>query len=384
MIRPRLVLAAAMVASAAPPVGAQAVHEPPPRPRLAASADTNDWGAYFDRGVDALQTRSGDYRAAFWWAARLGPDRAEPLFAQWVAIHMSDYHRWLGYLRGEPAILEHPAVRAADSVRLRARYRNPLVGQTLEVLLFDQLPGSWARTDLTDGWLAFARGEHRRAARLLGEGIRADPTRHAFAREARAQVLVALEQYDSALVEMRELRAALERREAQVTYPVYQSRELVDYSIGFLESARGNPAAAREAMERALTENLAFHPAHVFLGDQAFRASDAPRAIYHYEEALVVDSADVVLLHHYAVALMHAGRIAEAVAALRRAVALEPWYAEPWLPLGRALQAQKSLPAARDAYNRYLALARRKDAKGVRDVRARVAAIEAQLAATPR
>ena len=368
-------IAAMLLAMAAPGLDAQAV---PTRPRLDAKADTNDWGAYFDHGVKALRLRTDeDYGAAFYWAARLNPERAEPLFAQWVAFHMRDYDRWLGYLMGKPEILARRDVIAADSLRLRARIRNPFVAQSLEVVLYDQLPGTFARTDLTNGWLAYGKGELRRAARLFADGIARDPSRHAFARDTRAQVLVAMRQYDSALVEMRALRAELERREETSTTLVYQSKEFVDYAIGFLEGVRGNERGAREAMQRALGENLGFHPAHLFLGDEALRASDVATAIYEYEEALAVDSTDAVLHHHYGLALMRVGRLDEAKAALRKAVTLEPFYAAPWLQLARVLDKQRDLAAARAAYRQYVATAPRSEAGRLGDARARLAELDA-------
>ena len=367
-----LLLASGMAVAAA---GAQGV---PVRPRLDAKADTNDWGAYFDHGVQALRLRTGaDPGASFYWAARLNPERAEPLFAQWVAFHLRDFDRWLGYLGEKREVLEHPAVLAADSLRLRARIRNPFVAQSLEVALFTQLPGTFARTDLTNGWLAYGEGDLRRAARLLADGIARDPSRHAFARETRAQVLVAMRRYDSALVEMRTLRAELERRDERRLARVYQSKEFIDYAIGFLEGVRGNDAGAREAMQRALTENLAFHPAHVFLGDEALRGSDAATAIYEYEEALVIDSTDVVVLHHYALALMRTGRLGEAATALRKATALEPFYAAPWLQLGRVLDRRKDVDGARAAYRQYVATAPRSEKERIADARARLAALDA-------
>lgn len=111
-------LAAALLL--AEPLAAQAAAPVPRRPKLAAAADTNDWGQYFDLGVEMINRRNGDFAAAFYWAARLNPERAEPQFARWVAFHRSDYHRWTRYLERDPRVLRDPAVLSADSLRLRA------------------------------------------------------------------------------------------------------------------------------------------------------------------------------------------------------------------------------------------------------------------------
>ncbi len=56
------------------------------RPRLDAKADTNDWEAYYDFGVDNLQRFPSRAYDAFYWAARLAPWSGDPLYAQWVAF----------------------------------------------------------------------------------------------------------------------------------------------------------------------------------------------------------------------------------------------------------------------------------------------------------
>src|SRR5262245_63981256 len=59
----------------------------PKRPSVPRGADPNDWEAYYDLGIELLQNdRGGPAEAAFLWASRLRPDRAEPLYARWIAF----------------------------------------------------------------------------------------------------------------------------------------------------------------------------------------------------------------------------------------------------------------------------------------------------------
>src|ERR1041384_1762718 len=51
----------------------------PHRPALRAAADTNDWEACFDAGVAKLRREPAEAEAAFYWASRPPPPRAEPL-----------------------------------------------------------------------------------------------------------------------------------------------------------------------------------------------------------------------------------------------------------------------------------------------------------------
>src|SRR5574341_2008913 len=102
--RLRAVAIAGLLASAAPPGDAQ---ETFPRPRLRSGADTNDWEVYFDRGVEGLRGRSARHaEPALYWASRLDPTRAEPLFARWVAFWLRDPGRYLRYLQDDPEVLE--------------------------------------------------------------------------------------------------------------------------------------------------------------------------------------------------------------------------------------------------------------------------------------
>lgn len=118
----------------------------PERPELPANADHNDWSAYYDKGVALLRSDPVGSEAAFYWASHIAPDRAEPLFARWVAFHNRDQRRFLAYLDDDRKTLADPDVRAADSLRLRAMIRNPFLHRGLEIALYDQMGGNWGTT----------------------------------------------------------------------------------------------------------------------------------------------------------------------------------------------------------------------------------------------
>jgi predicted Zn-dependent protease len=92
---------------------------------------------------------------------------------------------------------------------------------------------------------------------------------------------------------------------------------------------------------------------------------------------------DPVLRVRFGDALTGAGRAAEAVEHLRRAVALEPAYAAGYESLGRALAASGERAAALDAYAAYLERAPRRDAARIAAVRRRVEALSAPPAVAP-
>src|SRR5713226_9136328 len=58
----------------------------PRRLPLDRGADTNDWRAYYAYGYKQLTIRPSRSDSAFYWASRLAPNRAEPLYGRWLAF----------------------------------------------------------------------------------------------------------------------------------------------------------------------------------------------------------------------------------------------------------------------------------------------------------
>jgi tetratricopeptide (TPR) repeat protein len=330
----------------------------PRRPTLKAPADTNDWVPYFDLGVEQLRRHPLDAAASFYWASRLAPDRAEPLYARWVAFWMRDQDRWIGYLRDQKEVLRLPEVIQADSLRYRAYLLNPFVHQGLSILLYDQLPGRFRTDAATKGWIAYSAGELATAATLLGEAIASDSVKNRWARQMRAGTLVSLGQVDAALAEMQALLRQLRQGDSALVHS-YESRELVLYAIGLLHASRGRIAQAREAYGQALVENLAFTPAHRALAALASHRGDPATAVSELAQAVELDGKDPLLRYEYGDALLASGKAAEAVAQLRQAVQTEPWWADPYYSLGKALEVTGPPDQAVAAYRMFVARAPR-------------------------
>ena len=358
-------------------LGASALYaQEPGRPNLDRSADRNDWTAYFDYGVEMLRTQppgAGAYGtqgrprqplradAAFYWASRLDPSRAEPLLGRWVAFWLQDIGRFEAYLNENPKVLRSPAVLRADSLYRRALERNPFVPQNLRILPYNDLPGRWVADLGTQGWLAYAGGDYPRALERFGRLIARDPDKHVWARYYRALAFMPTRQYDSAGAEMRALIATLRRVDTTgTTSAVYESKELVEYGIGLLAFVQGDNAGAQAAFERALQENLGFGPAHVELGDLALTRRDWATAAREYAAAVELAPTDGWIRSRYGAVLASAGRSAEAVEELRRAIELEPYFADSYLTLGAALGVTGDRPGAIRALEDFLARAPRR------------------------
>jgi len=362
----------------AAPATARGQQQGPNRPRLAASADTNDWEAYFDFGVKELRRRRDLADAAFYWASKLNPERAEPLFARWVAFWLRDFKRWKDYLNGQDEARLAPDVLAADSLPVAAMMRNPFVHQGLAIILYDELPGRWREDNLTAGYIAYAQPNFPRAIEYLGRALRNDQKSRAWIRTTRAQCFVVLQQYDSAAAELAALKAELTARERGTIGAGYQSKEMLAYAAALVHLARGDRASARRSLQEALSENVAFYPAHDLLGQLALSERDTAAALRAHEQASLLAPNDPVMQYHYGTALIAASRADDATVPLRQAIATSPWYAAPRFALATALETLGERGEARATFEDYLALAARSDSASIGIARARIAALAAR------
>jgi len=345
------------------------------RPNLAAHADTNSWEAYFDYGVAHLRDSPRLAEAAFVWAAKIDPTRAEPLFGRWVA-YWRRFPGWFeDYLKDVPAVVESPRIVQVDSLFWRALLRNPFVPRHLAVLLYEQLPGTWGHDRYTTGLLAYSAGRYDQAVANFGGLLRSDSVKHYQVRFDLALCYTATRRFDSAAVQVAALLAEMRRRsEARLTY-FYESRELYQYSLGLLHRALGAIPTARADLGEALVQNLGFYPAHAELGEVALAEGDKPQAVAEYAQAADLGANDGVMHYRYALALHGVGRIADAEVELQRAVTLEPFYAAPYFVLAQVLESRGNIDGAVKSYRQYLERTERGDPQ-IEMTRARIAALE--------
>jgi len=373
----RLLTLAALVLLAAP-LAAQE----PPRPDLPRDADPNDWAAYYDLGVRVMPVSTTRSRAAFYWASRLDPSRAEPLFARWASPFIGNPELLSSYLAGDnPAVWRRPDILSSDSMRMRAYLRNPFVHRGLEILLWDQIPGYFIQTRENAAWIAYNEGKLDAASRGFTRLIDANPARSRRVRYWRALTYVSAAKYDSALVDMKQILSELRAEEEKRLISGYDTKEMVEYGIGMLHEAQGDLAAAREAFWRALVENAAFSPARAELGRLALAEGKADDAVTEYAQAVELAPDDGYLHLQHGQALAAAGKHAEALAAFTRARELEPHYAAVHLHMAVAQERTGAPAEALQSYRRYLSRAPRSEADQIARVESRVRALTATPAA---
>jgi tetratricopeptide (TPR) repeat protein len=355
---------------------AAAAHAQPARPGLPRGADPNDWESYFELGDRMFQRDPRVAVAAFYWASRLDPSRAEPLFARWAAYYGSDEGSWIGYLMEDPEILRRPAVIANDSLLLWAYRRNPFVHRGLEVGLYAMLGNRLRWGGATVAFMNYGEGDFGRAAEQFGRIVRDNPGRNVRFRHWRALSFVGAGQVDSAAAEITELLRVLRATDSERLAYYYESKALYEYALGMLHEAQNRPAEARRAFERALEEDLSMYPARAGLARMSLRERRAAEAVEHLAQAVEIAPDDALMHLEYANALMSANRRDEAITHYQHVIAMEPYYADPYLRLGVALQNAGQREGALAAYRAYLERAPRRQQQEIRRANERITQLQ--------
>lgn len=379
----RLLAAGALAATVCAPLAAQRLGPPVQRPSLPDAADTNDAHAYFNYGLAAFRKKPEDAADAFYWAARINPALGEALYARRAALIMKDRWKLKSVMEGHRRTLESPEMQRIDSLQSRALMLSPFLYRQLDREMFI----SYFRNSVTNNsrspdespeleyeievYLRNA-GEAMRA--YLAYGSRNFPAalKHyanalsqsddkAGVRLSRARIFGLIGQADSAIAQFQLARDEMRRRDSKDIVVFYDSKALIEFSIAVLQEGAGDAAAARESYGRALQEDLAYYPAHMRLGLLALAARDTAAVLSELSLAaqLAPDEPHVRYIHGYG--LIGAKHFEEAAGEFRKSIALEPYYALPYLWLGRVLEQLGKEKEAFDAFQQFLDRASRSD-----------------------
>jgi tetratricopeptide (TPR) repeat protein len=370
-----LALAAAF-AAAAPAVAQDPAL--PERPALPRGADPNDWESYFELGNHVFSRVPRQASAAYYWASRLDPTRAEPLFARWASFFAGYDGLFLHYVTGDNAVHSRPDVLANDSLVMRAYRRNPFVHRGMEVGLYTQIHQRLFWNGELGALMEYGEGDFARAAQRFGR-MRDNPERGTQYRHWRALSLVGAGQADSAIAELTDLLRVLREGDARRLRSFYESKALHEYALGMLHEAANRPDEARRAFERALEEDFSFYPARASLARLSLRERNeaaTAAAVSQLAEAVAIAPEDGVMHYEYANALLASGNAEQAIVQYRRAIELEPYFADPYLRLGLALQGTGQNEAAAWTYRAYLERAPRRQTREIQFAEQRLAQLQ--------
>ncbi len=379
----RLATALVLSLAVAAPAAAQKGGKVPTRPALDAAADTNDATSYYDYGLSQLDRQPARAADAFYWATRLNPASADAFYARRVALLLSRRNTLVRYWTGDRRTVRSREVQQADSLYLRALTINPFFYQKLDGQFFRAVirqiaqeaagpRGNPAALEYaidvylqdapaaTRAWRAYSSGQFDDALRLYGTAIRS-ARRKAPLRVDRGRLFFQLDRPDSALVEFELALEEMRKSDAKDLVFVYESKALLEHSVGMIHHRLGRTDAAREAFGRALQEDLSYAPAHVQLGFIALESRDTTTAVSEFDLAVQIAAEDPVLRYQYGYTLHELGRAKEAEEQLRKAIELEPEFATPYFTLALALAAQGRDAEAGAELRTFLARAPRSD-----------------------
>lgn len=396
-----LTLAAAALAVCAPALAAQRVRDVPARPALYAGADTNSAGAYYLLGVQRLEREPRTAAAAFYWAERLSPGWPDALYGRYIALLMSDPHRLEQYESGRGGIERNPEIMAIDSLYFRAVQRDPFLHRKLEkpyVMMYyrnayaaaierdyggrDDAAAEYLMQLLmrdtdpaTRAWMAYAEGRFPAAIQYYEQVLRHE-RRPARLRLRLGQLHYLSGNYAQAAEHLRAGIEALRQADRRTVVRVYESKAVLEYSLAAALEQAGQPAAAREAYGRALTEDLSFWPGHRRLAQIAVQHGDTATALTELGLAVEIAPREADLHFELGTLLLSARKVTEAAEEMKKAAELDPWFAMPHFYLGAMNDASAVTDDAVAHYRAFVSLAARDDSH-LAQARTRLAALGA-------
>jgi len=389
----------ALLAALVPAAGAQKKVKEPKRPNV--GGDKNDPETYYRWGIQQMDRYPDDAADAFYWSIRLDPGVADYYYARWAALHLMDTDRLVAYYEADTKTLNSPEVRQIDSLRLHAMQLNPYLYRKFERVMIDKMiertvlqhnqgvdqaeladairefhrdagPGLKAMDAYASGNFTFALQEW--AADMPSWKNKAHP------HSERAQIFYLLGGYDSAQAEFTAAMRELQANEKNTLVYIYESKELYEQSLGMIAERQGNMDAAREAYGRALQEDLSYAPAHMALSAIDLAKHDTAGALSEMETASQVAPNDGYIAFFYGRTLLFAAKDAQALEQMKRAAALEPYYAEPHVFLAAIYDNADYKDEAIAEYAKFLSLASQRDGR-VAKVKARLDKMRADSAA---
>lgn len=364
----RIAIALALVISA--PLHSQSdPYKVPKRPKLDADRDTNSATAYFFFGSSSINKFPERAAAAFYWASRLDPSWADPLYGRYVALLLAQPTPVLTeYLTNRRSMRKDKVIQGIDSLKYQAFLANPFVDRRLDGVLLESwleraFNGAYSIHDLRRinpeiaGWVAYTRGRFQESAAEYAEALNRYPGDPGL-NMARALPFVAMGLQDSALGLVRLALDSLRGSPDSKGGAPYESYPYAEYSVGVLFERMQSRDSARAAYERALLDDVTFAPAHRKLALIRLAAGDTAGAISELGSAADL-APNAVTLYELGTLSLTTGRTDTAVVLFKRAAEMEPLFLPPHMTLGLVYERSGFKEEAIKEYSTFVQLAPR-------------------------
>lgn len=342
----------------------------PKRPKLDADRDTNSATAYFFYGSSSISKFPERAAAAFYWASRLDPSWADPIYGRYVALLLAQSTPVLHeYLTNRRSMRKDKVIQAIDSLKYQAFLANPFVDRRLDGVLLENwleraYNGQYTLLDLKRlnpeiaAWVAYTRGRFQESAAYYSEALNRYPGDPGL-NIARALPFVAMGLQDSAVNLVRLALDSLRGSPDAKGGTLYESYPYAEYSVGVLFERMQSRDSARAAFERALIDDVTFAPAHRKLGRIRLATGDTAGALKEFSAAAELSPNDAVALYELGTLTLASGRTDTAVVLLKRASELEPLFLPPHMTLGLVYESAGFKEEAVTEYTTFVRLAPR-------------------------
>lgn len=392
---PRALACAILALTAAAPLAAQRIKLPLSRQELEARAqrDSLDAAAHYNLALAQWNEKKYD-EAERSLRTALG---LEPRFAPaLLAIAYLPYAR-------QPKLWDYEGQdRMPDSVRARleevrrhirhAYVVDPLVSTAIVGAVTPKKSSIWeAYSDAQDYYDTFFQGfddlnngEYPTAFRRFDELV--ELYRDNFSRDlhkapevwvwSRAIAATHLQKYDVALRDFNVLldNSLAEERKDELKHLPMRTNEF-RYLIATVQQRAGNTAEARRLFTEVAANDIGLYMAHVRLADIAEAERSYDEAIAARRRAIEVNPDDPSLLTDLGMTLGKAGRFGAAIATLQQAHEANPRDPRPLFLLGIGHVQMGDAPKAREALERFLAMAPERMERQVIAARQRLASL---------
>jgi tetratricopeptide (TPR) repeat protein len=209
-------------------------------------------------------------------------------------------------------------------------------------------------------WFAYSQTRFPEAVELYAKAITKKPKDYELHAE-RARAFFHMGRFDSTVAEMTLALEGYRKEDEEDLVVLYESKAMYEFSIANAFIQADKLHEAREALGRALAEDLSFYVAHQRLAALSLIAGDTATAVSEYELAVQLNADDAPLRTEYGTVLVRLGKDAEAEPHLLRAIELEPWYARSYAILASAYEGLGKHAEAVAQYTKFMERAPRND-----------------------
>ncbi|HEX7119384.1 MAG TPA: tetratricopeptide repeat protein [Longimicrobiales bacterium] len=355
--------------------------EVPVRPELPDGYDPNDPYHLYNYGESQLATAPMRAAGAFYWASRLDPLWADPIYARRIALFMASPRIFADYIFDRRRVDHVPGVQRLDSLYHRALSLNPFLVRRHDVLAIKrtmewQIEEAIRRQnptatidrnaityalhhelqrapDAVRAWIAESEGRLGDALELYTRAVERDEDDPEL-RTGLARIQFRMGRFDEARESFGAALELLREKDEEELVRLYESKVLLEHSIGLILEQQGDVEGARNAYGRALQEDLSYAPSHVRLAELALAGGDTAAALGEFALAVEAAPGSGGLRYQHGSLLARAGQLEAAERELRRAIELEPHFAAPYRVLGAVLERMGRRAEAVQQYREYL------------------------------